>query len=132
MFQELKLRYYRQLIELNLHHKQYLDVSKNYYEIYNTPVVKENDALWKDVSIKRCNFIGNQPWIYGGVLTAEGCVLPCWLLRDAYSPADCWGMRTPLLTAEGCVLPYFVGSQTSSVVSYFVGSQTSSAVSYIL
>lgn len=46
--EELKLRYYRQLIELNLHHKQYLDVSKNYYEIYNTPVVKENDALWKD------------------------------------------------------------------------------------
>eukprot|EP00116_Pleurobrachia_bachei_P006726 sb/3466988/ len=45
---ELKMRYYRQMIDLNLHHKDYLAVSKNYHEIYTTPAVKENDEQWKE------------------------------------------------------------------------------------
>ena len=46
----LKLRYYRQMIDLNLHHKEYLAVSKNYHEIYNTASVKEEEQKWKQVS----------------------------------------------------------------------------------
>ncbi|XP_063682947.1 26S proteasome non-ATPase regulatory subunit 12-like [Bolinopsis microptera] len=45
--EELKLRYYRQMIDLNLHHKEYLAVSKNYHEIYNTTSVKEEEQKWK-------------------------------------------------------------------------------------
>lgn len=47
--EELKLRYYRQMIDLNLHHKEYLAVSKNFYEIYSTPSVKSDDLKWKEV-----------------------------------------------------------------------------------
>jgi len=46
--EELKLRYYYQMIELNLHHKDYLAVSKNYFEIYTTPVTKDSEEKWKE------------------------------------------------------------------------------------
>lgn len=46
--EELKLRYYRQMIDLNLHHKEFLAVSKNFYEIYNTASVKEIEQKWKE------------------------------------------------------------------------------------
>ena len=37
------------MIDLNLHHKEYLAVSKNYFEIYNTASVKEVEQKWKEV-----------------------------------------------------------------------------------
>ena len=49
--EELKLRYYRQMIDLNLHHKEYLAVSKNFFEIYSTASVKADDQKWKEVCI---------------------------------------------------------------------------------
>lgn len=45
--EELKLRYYRQMMDLNLHHKDYLAVSKNFFETYNTTSIKADEAKWK-------------------------------------------------------------------------------------
>ena len=45
------------MIDLNLHHKDYLAVSKNYHEIYSTPAVKENDDQWKEVREGQGNMV---------------------------------------------------------------------------
>ena len=45
---ELKLRYYQQMIDLNLHHREFLAVSKNYFEIYSTECVKAAEEKWKE------------------------------------------------------------------------------------
>ena len=63
--EELKLRYYNQMIDLNLHHKEFLSVSKNYFEIYSTECVKEDEEKWKEVRCHQfiwlCKFIH---WTY--------------------------------------------------------------------
>ena len=42
-------RYYRQMMDLNLHHKDYLAVSKNFFETYSTTSIKADEAKWKQV-----------------------------------------------------------------------------------
>lgn len=44
------MRYYRQMIQLNLHHDEYLAVCKNYYQIYDTACIKDTEDKWQDVS----------------------------------------------------------------------------------
>jgi len=44
----LKMRYYRQMIQLNLHHDEYLAVCKNYYQIYDTDCIKDTEDKWQD------------------------------------------------------------------------------------
>lgn len=46
--EQLKLRYYRQMIDLHLHDSAFLAVSKHYYEIYSTKSVKEDEDQWKE------------------------------------------------------------------------------------
>ena len=48
-FQELKLKYYRLMIELCHHEKKYLSICQHYRAVFNTPKVKENIDMWKEV-----------------------------------------------------------------------------------
>lgn len=45
---DLKLRYYELMISFSLNARQPLDVSKHYYEIYDTPLVKEDASKAAD------------------------------------------------------------------------------------
>ena len=49
--QELKLRYYRLMIELCQHDHKYLATCQHYRALYDTPCVQEDPAQWKDVSL---------------------------------------------------------------------------------
>ncbi|TPP66385.1 26S proteasome non-ATPase regulatory subunit [Fasciola gigantica] len=42
--EELKLKYYHLMIELNLQDDQYLNISKHYWEVYNTKSIQEDEA----------------------------------------------------------------------------------------
>ena len=47
--QKLKLRYYRLMVEYGNHEEQYLDVSKNYRRIYDTPSIQADEDQWSRV-----------------------------------------------------------------------------------
>lgn len=42
--QDLKLRYYKLMIELDEHDEKFLDVARHYSAIYNTKSIKENES----------------------------------------------------------------------------------------
>ncbi|KAG5461613.1 MAG: hypothetical protein BJ554DRAFT_6166, partial [Olpidium bornovanus] len=46
--QDLKLRYYRLMIEYATHQDEYLNICKYWREIYDTPATKADEAQWKD------------------------------------------------------------------------------------
>merc|ERR1719498_1511273 len=46
--QQLKLEYYKYMVDYYLHEKKFLDVSKSYQSIFKTPVVQEDEQRWKD------------------------------------------------------------------------------------
>lgn len=48
--QDLKLKYYRLMIELCQHDQKYLAICQHFRAIFDTPKVKQDEALWKDVS----------------------------------------------------------------------------------
>ncbi len=49
VFQELKLRFFYLMIELDQHEGAYLDICKHYRAIYDTPIIKEDAEKWKKV-----------------------------------------------------------------------------------
>lgn len=60
--QDLKLRFYNLMIQHALHSDQYLNVCKYYRNIYNTPIVKENDEKWIDALQNIVLFIALAPY----------------------------------------------------------------------
>lgn len=48
LVQELKLKYYRLMIELCQHDRDYLATCQHYRAIFETPRVQEDEAMWKD------------------------------------------------------------------------------------
>ncbi|CCH61767.1 hypothetical protein TBLA_0F02250 [Henningerozyma blattae CBS 6284] len=47
-YETLKIEYYKLLIRIGLHKKDYLDVAQYFQEIYNTKSIKEDELKWKD------------------------------------------------------------------------------------
>ena len=47
--QELKLKYYKLMIELCQHEQNYLATCKHYRAIFDTPQVQSDESLWKEV-----------------------------------------------------------------------------------
>lgn len=45
--QELKIEYYEYMVKHWLHEKKYLDVSKCYQSMFNTPMVQADESKWK-------------------------------------------------------------------------------------
>jgi len=48
-FQEIKLQYYKYMVELHLHDAKYLDISKAYYAMYNTASVQADETQWRSM-----------------------------------------------------------------------------------
>lgn len=48
-FQNIKVEYYGYMIPYWLHEEKDLEVSKSYYAIFNTPIIKDDVAKWNDV-----------------------------------------------------------------------------------
>jgi len=46
--QELKLEYYKYMVDYYLHEKMFLDVSKSYQSMFKTAKVQEDEQRWKD------------------------------------------------------------------------------------
>ncbi|XP_070580943.1 26S proteasome non-ATPase regulatory subunit 12-like [Ptychodera flava] len=46
--QELKLKYYKLMIELDQHEASYLQICKHYRAVYDTPIIKENKEKWHE------------------------------------------------------------------------------------
>ena len=46
--QELKLRYYKLMIEMAQHESDYLNICKYYHAVFNTPGVQEDPAKWQE------------------------------------------------------------------------------------
>lgn len=47
-FQDLKLQYYDYMVRYWIHEKDYLQVSKCYQLVYNTPIVQADEPKWKE------------------------------------------------------------------------------------
>ena len=47
--QELKLKYYKLMIELCRHDQKYLAICQHYRAIFDTPQVQKEEGLWKEV-----------------------------------------------------------------------------------
>lgn len=47
--QDLKLRHYQLMIQHTFHEEQYLNICKYYLHVYDTPLIMEDEAKWKDV-----------------------------------------------------------------------------------
>lgn len=47
--QDLKLKYYQLMIELDQHDGSYLAICKHYLAIYNTPIIKDDPVKCKEV-----------------------------------------------------------------------------------
>ncbi|EJS44412.1 rpn5p [Saccharomyces arboricola H-6] len=48
-YESLKLEYYNLLVKISLHKKEYLEVAQYLQEIYQTDVIKTDEAKWKPV-----------------------------------------------------------------------------------
>ncbi|CAI4057319.1 hypothetical protein SKDZ_04G0940 [Saccharomyces kudriavzevii ZP591] len=48
-YESLKLEYYNLLVKISLHKKEYLEVAQYLQEIYQTDVIKSDEARWKPV-----------------------------------------------------------------------------------
>lgn len=46
--QDLKIQFYKYMVQYWLHEKKYLDVSKSYLAIFNTKSVQEDEQQWKE------------------------------------------------------------------------------------
>jgi len=56
-FQDLKLRFYELMIRYYNHESKYLDICRSYKAMYDTPKIKENEALWKPLLQLQVAFI---------------------------------------------------------------------------
>jgi len=55
--QDLKIQYYQYMVKFHLHEKKFLDVSKDYLAIYNTPSVQSDEAKWKDALAAHAGYL---------------------------------------------------------------------------
>lgn len=56
-FQEEKERYYRMMVTYYTYSKQNLDICRSYLSIYNTPLVKKDDAKWQQALQKAVVYV---------------------------------------------------------------------------
>lgn len=49
--QDLKVRFYTQMVRYYAHDNKYLDICRSYQNIYETPKIKADEAQWKKVKI---------------------------------------------------------------------------------
>lgn len=49
VYQELKLKYYNLMIQVDQHEGSYLSICKHYRAIYDTPCILEDNAKWQQV-----------------------------------------------------------------------------------
>jgi len=61
-FQDLKLKYHRLMIEYHSHHNHYFDICKSYREIFNTPIVRADEKLWRPALTKAVQFLALSPF----------------------------------------------------------------------
>lgn len=61
-YELLKLEYYKLLIKIGLHKREYLEIAQFYQEIYNSECVKNNEAEWKDTLIHIVYFLILSPY----------------------------------------------------------------------
>jgi 26S proteasome regulatory subunit N5 len=61
-WQEIKLKYYRLMIEYHKHFSHYLEIAKAYREMFNTAIVQADPALWKDILSKLVVYGLLSPW----------------------------------------------------------------------
>lgn len=47
--EDLKLKFYKQMIEVDIQNNAYLSISKHFWEMYNTKLVQENEAEKRQV-----------------------------------------------------------------------------------
>lgn len=53
--QDLKLLFYKLMIQYAMHEKEYLEVCKYYHAVYDTPSIQEDQAKWSEVSTYHSN-----------------------------------------------------------------------------
>ncbi|KAI8895403.1 hypothetical protein BC833DRAFT_623051 [Globomyces pollinis-pini] len=61
-YSDLKIRYYTLMIQHSIHGDEFLKTCKNYRSLYDTPIVKENDAQWKEALTNSVLFITLAPF----------------------------------------------------------------------
>ncbi|CAL9735750.1 26S proteasome regulatory subunit Rpn5p [Monosporozyma servazzii] len=61
-YELLKLEYYKLLIKIGLHKREYLEIAQFYQEIYNSECIKNNEAEWKDTLIHIVYFLILSPY----------------------------------------------------------------------
>lgn len=61
-FQDLKIRYYQYMVKYWLHEQKYLDASKAYQSIFNTPDVQADEGKWKPALAAHALFLILAPY----------------------------------------------------------------------
>lgn len=61
-FQDLKLRYYELMIRIGLENDAYLDITKYYHHVLNTPSVLADSAKWQDILANVVYFVVLSPF----------------------------------------------------------------------
>ena len=61
-WQELKIKFYKLMIEYHKHFSHYLEIAKAYREIFNTQIIQEDPAQWKDILAKLVIYGILSPW----------------------------------------------------------------------
>ncbi|CAG8605921.1 7977_t:CDS:10 [Paraglomus brasilianum] len=59
---DLKLRYYKLMIEHAVHEEQYLNVCKYYRNVYDTPVIQQDESQWREILENVIYFIILSPY----------------------------------------------------------------------
>ena len=60
-FQDLKLRYYELMIRIGLENDSYLDITKYYHHVLNTPSVLAEESKWQDILANVVYFVVLSP-----------------------------------------------------------------------
>lgn len=61
-WQEIKIKYYKLMIEYHQHYSNYAEITKAYREIFNTVVVQADPAQWQDALSKLVIYGILSPW----------------------------------------------------------------------
>jgi len=61
-WQEIKVKYYRLMIEYHKHFAHYSDIAKAYREIFNTASIQADPLLWQDALSKLVIYAILSPW----------------------------------------------------------------------
>ena len=60
--QQLKIRFYKLMIQLSEHDKNFLETCKHYRHIYETDCVKEEENWWKEILKLSCVYVVLSPY----------------------------------------------------------------------